>query len=121
MSSCLVAGLIAGFGGYYLRDVPGTAETAWWPYALFGYAFITIAAVWLTGGFLEEEFWLRSTLILGVVFALPFWLAANWLADTPYHALAIGSWIMVGLWGVHLLVSLGAWVKTALRPPPSEQ
>ena len=120
MSSGLVAGLIAGFGGYYLRDVPGTAETAWWPYFLFGYAFLTTVAVWLTGGFLEEEFWLRSTLILGVVYALPFWLAANWLAETPYHVLAISCWIMVALWGVHLLVSIGAWIKSRFRTPPAE-
>jgi len=120
MSSSLLAGLIAGFAGYYLRDVPGTAETAWWPYALFGYAFLTTTAVWMAGGFVGGEFHPVSTLIYGIVFALPFWLAANWLADTPYHVLVIGSWIMVALWGVHLLVSIGALINSRFRTPPDK-
>ena len=120
MSAGLQAGLIALVGGYLLSDVPATAEAAWWPYFLFGYGFLAAVVPWLTGGFLEGEFGPVSTSIFGVIVALPFWLAASWLADTPYPALATGSWIMVALWSVHLLVSLGSWIKSRLRPPPAE-
>ena len=58
---------------------------------------------WLIPG---GEYQPRMSLVLGVICALPFWLATRWLAHSPYHALATGCWVIVGLWGLHSLISL---------------
>ena len=42
---------------------------------------------------------------------MPFWLAARWLAHSPYHGITIGCWVMVALWGVHLLLSFVFWKR----------
>lgn len=108
--------MIALAVGFALRNVPATAHAAGWPYALFGYALLATVAPWLLGGVEEDEFQLRVSLVLGLLFALPFWLASRWLAHTPYHAIATYSRVMVALWGVHLLVSIVNWLGARLSP-----
>ena len=89
--------------GFALRNVPATSPMKLWPYLLFAYAFVGTVLPWVIPG---GEFHPRASVVLGIICALPFWLAAHWLAQTPYHAIMIGCWVMVGLWGLHFLLSL---------------
>lgn len=84
------------------------ADAAWWPYVPFAYAFMAAVAPWLTGCFLEAEFRIGYSVLLGILGALPFGIAARWLADSPYRAIVVGCWIVVALWALHLLLSLGS-------------
>jgi hypothetical protein len=107
--------------GHHLRNVPATGHTLWWPYVLFGYAFMVPLLTWiglglLGSGFVDGEIHPAASLLFGVIFALPMWTAARWLAPTPYHVIVIGCWVMVGLWGVHLVVSIGTLV-VGKHPP----
>ncbi len=105
------AGIIALAGGASLRHVPANSHVSTWPYILFGYAFMAVAVPWSVGCFVDGEFGLPSSIIFGVIAALPFWAAARWLASTPYHLISWGCWVMVGLWGLHFLVSVGATLR----------
>lgn len=110
------ASFIALGVGFHLRNVTVPAPEAWWPYLLFGYAGLAIVVPWLQGCYGEDELRPRYSLFLGVIFALPFWLAARWLADSPYRAIVVGCEIMVALWGMHLLLSLSLWLRDRRRP-----
>ena len=116
-SGLIQASIIALAAGSHLRHVAATGHASWWPYALFGYGFLAALMPWIAvgGGFVDGEFHPAFSLVLGVIFALPQWVAARWLAPTPYHLISIGCRAMVALWGVHLLVSIGWLVGRARR------
>ena len=90
ISGALQGAFIALAAGFALRNVPATATAAWWPYALFGYGFVAAVFPWLLGGYLEGEFRPALSLVLGVLVALPFWVAARWLAARLGLELATG-------------------------------
>ncbi len=88
-----------------------TTPASTWPYVLFGYGVLATIVPWTVGGFVEGEFGIRSSLLLGVFFALPLWVSARWLETTPYHLIGLGCWVLVALWIVHLLVSVFASLR----------
>ena len=71
---------------------------------------------WLTGGFIDEEFQLRLVNILGVVFALPAALAANWLTGTRYSLIGMGYGVLVCAWTVLLAVTIKRELRRARTP-----
>jgi len=72
---------------------------------------------WLIALYVEHEFHPAMSLVLGVIFALPFWTAARWLADSPYRSLVTGCWLMVALWALHLLISIVMRLRAGHRAP----
>ncbi|MBV8467779.1 MAG: hypothetical protein JO218_17705 [Burkholderiales bacterium] len=60
--------------------------------------------MWLSGGILPEELTFVASLTYAIIFALPHWFAAGWLADTPFQKAHMLYQAMVLLWMAHLLV-----------------
>ena len=89
-----------------------------WPYILFGYGNLAAILPWTLGGFVEGELGIRSSLLLGVFFALPLWVSAGWLDATPYHLISLGCWALFALWILHLLVSIVASLRNNLKASP---
>jgi hypothetical protein len=117
MSSLFMAAIIALASAYFLRNVSADGPVPWWPYFAFAWAFVSVAVPWGIGvdaGFLPEEFHPGMSLMFGVIFALPFWQASRWLAHTPYHLFVFECRFMIGLWGIHVLASLGLWIHARL-------
>jgi hypothetical protein len=91
--------------------LPGHAEARTWPYWLAAYAGLASTVPWVSGGFLEGEFGLKYSALLAGIYALPVGVAAARLSDSRYPLLALEFAVLLGLWIVHLLVSLGFAVR----------
>jgi len=106
-SGVLQSAVIALLLGALLDEVRDPSAVQAWPYWLGGYALLAATLPWLAGGIERTETGLRAVAILGVAGALPWALAACWLAPTPYRALCIGAWTLVAAWGLLAVVALG--------------
>ena len=115
-SSALQAAIIAVVLASKFAGVPQGADTRLWPYLLTGYAVLASTVPWLVGCFVEGEFGLRLSAVLGMFFALPLAASAHFLAPGAYHALAIVFWTLAALWPVHLLLSCIATVRGVTTP-----
>jgi len=111
------AAAIALFLGYFLKDTPAGADTKLWPYLLAGWGVLASVMPWFLGHFVDDDFTLRQSVWVAVIFALPLAVGARWLDGTPYHAISVGCWVLVALAGVHMLVSLGVRLWKGPRPP----
>jgi hypothetical protein len=104
-SGLLQAAVIALVLGAMFDDVAPGSPTATWPYVLAGYGAFAATVPWLAGGVMREELGLRFSLLLGVFFALPMAAGGWWLVPTAYRTIGLGCWVLVGAWGLHLLVA----------------
>ena len=118
-SGLIQASLISFILGFAFRHVPAIAPTHWWAYALTAYAAGASVFPWLLGGIEREEFSLRLSVALGIVYALPCAVAAAWLRPTPYHALAFIDQLFVGLWLVHFLIAI-VLLFVPRKPSPAD-
>jgi hypothetical protein len=107
----LQAAIIAMVLGVLFRRTPAVAASLVWPYVLAAYGFLAATMPWLLGGRGRDDFALRLSLLMGVFFALPLGVAACWLSVSPYRPISIGCWLLVAVWGIHLLISIGVQLK----------
>jgi hypothetical protein len=114
LSAFLQAAIIALIAGSLLRKVPAGAPMKWWPFVAFGYAFLAGTVVGLFWSSDPDDFHPASSLFYGVIFAVPFWGAAVWLAHTPYRLISMGCWVMVALWALHFLLSVAFTLRRAV-------
>lgn len=110
ISGMLQAAVIALVLGALYRET-ATDSPGQWPYWLAGYGFLAATAPWLTGGLGRNDFSLRMTTVLGSIFAVPLAVSAYWLSSSPYPALVIGCWVLLGLWSAHFLAAVGLWLR----------
>jgi len=120
MSGLVQASMILLVLGYRFRNATESQPTTWWAYALFAYACGAVVFPWLTGGVLREELSVVYSLILGVVFALPMWVASRWLADSPYQIVATVARISVWLWVLHAVIAVSLWVYDKVTRKPQQ-
>ncbi|HJW09885.1 MAG TPA: hypothetical protein VJ483_09640 [Holophagaceae bacterium] len=106
-SGLIQASIIALALGWHFHHTPATAPALWWPYLLFAYAAMASVLPSLIGNYYDDEFGAAQVLLRGLFFALPMALAARWLAHSPYRPISLGCWVLAGLWGVYLIVSVG--------------
>jgi hypothetical protein len=116
-SGLLQAAVVALVVGWTFKDTAAGEATTLWPTLLGGYGLLAATVPWASGGVAREEFDLRLSLLLGVLFAAPMAACATWLADSPYRALHYGAWALVAAWGVHLGVALVLAVRRGPGAP----
>jgi hypothetical protein len=94
-----------------LHDHPSGTDARLWPYFLAAYAGLASTVPWLSGGFSEGELALKYSAFLGAIFALPVGLSAAALSQSAYRAIAVEFAVLVALWGIHFLLSLGFAIR----------
>ena len=112
MQAAIIAVVIASL---FHAQPPG-AHTRLWPWLLAGYAVLACTVPWLVGCFVEGEFGLRLSAVLGVFFALPMAASAWYLQPGAYHGVAMVFWGLAALWPVHFLLSCVAAMRGTTTP-----
>jgi len=107
INGLLQSAIIAVILALNFHHTPPRAATHTWALVLGTYGLLAATVPWLNGGFLDDELEVRNAIIIGLAFALPATLAAVWLRGTPYRWIGIGYAVLVALWFLFLLVTIG--------------
>src|SRR4051812_40079520 len=118
-SGPLQAAIIVVTLGLLFRHTPPETPPAIWPFLLFAYAVLAALLPWviaISGGLvLDDDLSLHMAVVLAVLVALPMWLAARWLTSTPYHALSIGCWLLIGMYGLYVIAVIAHMIRSRLN------
>jgi hypothetical protein len=112
ISGLLQSAIVAVAVGAKFSGMPADAHAPTWPYFAAGYGMLASTVPWLLGGVSRSEFSLRISALLGIFFALPVGVSAYFLDWSPYRAISVGYWLLVGAWVAHLLTALFLSRKT---------
>ena len=115
ISGPLQGSIIMLWLSHHLSGAAADAGTPWWVHVLFGYAILAFVVPWLVGGFVDGEWSLRMSIVLGVIGALPMWVASRWLSTTPHSIMMDACRVIIALWVIHLAVATFLQLRTIRR------
>ena len=113
----LQGAVIALFIGYRFRHALATDPAPLWPWVLGCYGALASTLPWTLGGVERGDFEVPKSIALGVIFALPMFVASRWLGESPYHRLGTAYLMLSGLWVLHLLAAVGLRQKAPPTNP----